>query len=73
MTKTVVSERFQPKYARDSATIRHAMERSVLYSEELGIGLAQHTSTGSCQAFSSVPELPKLRPRKPFAPSRNIS
>ena len=51
MTTTVVSERFRPKYTRDSATIRRALERSVLYSEELGIDLAQRTDAACFQWF----------------------
>ncbi len=49
--KTVVAARLRPDCAGDSATIRHALERSVLYSEELGIDLAKRTDAACFHWF----------------------
>ena len=43
MTKIAASEPLPGGYTRDVAAMRHALEQSVLYSEELGIDLAQRT------------------------------
>ena len=51
MTTTVVPAPLRPEYARDSAAIRQTLERSVLYSEELGIDLAQRTDAACFHWF----------------------
>ena len=72
MTKIAASQPLRLRYFRTTfAAMRRALEQSVLYSEELGIDLAQRartrrTSTGSWRAFCSVPEFRQATAKKTF-------
>jgi hypothetical protein len=59
MMKIIASAALQ-RYPQHPNAMQHALEQSILYSEELGIDLARETmlraSAGFWQAFCSVPE-----------------